>query len=529
MKITDALKAWLVEAKGAKPDAGDDDLRKAAAEALVDGSLSAERYGELARDPAADEADALDAKMSRIADGLERLAERLAAKADDGQEAAADTKVKKAGNLDGAFRDAGDDDGDEVQVRVKEAAERYQTTKTALCYPKETKAGRPHQMAGRRVWDYDAKEGGRALDEPSERDKAVVGAFGKLLCAAAQKRSRTLAWMGLPDHDKELVQYAMHNMAWCGNSGQCDANYADIVNRKLTALERKALIDDSTSGGIEAVPLPFDDMIVATPILHGEFFPLVNVVPLDKGRRVQGAAAGIVTGSWGGVDATSISLFDTTSYVSAFDTTVFRWQGAIQIGLDYISDTPIDFAQFLTQQYGEVLLNNLDDVICTGNGTTQPEGIMTKSGTTSVAFGGTTTIGNYESLRFGVHKRELSGPAGSTAVFGGTDTSYQRAVSIPVGASDSRRIKNAVSMTNYDEYTWMGRPYKISDALTNAQVFFAVLGRYRMYRRRGLTVKTSTEGDTLIRANELLLAVTARFGGQLERGAAAAVTSTAEA
>jgi hypothetical protein len=84
-------------------------------------------------------------------------------------------------------------------------------------------------------------------------------------------------------------------------------------------------------------------------------------------------------------------------------------------------------------------------------------------------------------------------------------------------------------MPNYDGYTWMGRAFKVNESLLNSQIFYAIMGRYRMYRRRGLTIKNSVEGDTLIRRNEMLMVCMARYGGQLERGAAAAVTSTAPA
>ena len=47
----------------------------------------------------------------------------------------------------------------------------------------------------------------------------------------------------------------------------------------------KTLIDDATSGGLEAAPIVFDDMVIQTPLLNGELFPLVTTVPLDRGRR----------------------------------------------------------------------------------------------------------------------------------------------------------------------------------------------------------------------------------------------------
>jgi HK97 family phage major capsid protein len=257
---------------------------------------------------------------------------------------------------------------------------------------------------------------------------------------------------------------------------------------------------------------------------------LVNQVPLDRGRRIEGVATGTVTASWGGVDDSAIDLFTTTSYVSAFDTTIYRWQGAINIGLDFLSDTPIDFGAHVTAQYGERLLEDLDDVIAVGNGTTQPQGVMNKAGTTSVAFGAATSIGNYESLRFGVAKAEHRSTVVASAVFCGNETSYQRVKALPVGANDARRLFNTqFPVAGYDNYSIMDRPYKINTSMANTQIFYAILARYRMYRRKGLTMRTSTEGSTLIRANSMLIVCMARYGGQLERGACAAVTTTAPA
>lgn len=423
-----------------------------------------------------------------------------------------------------------DDEGEKsLGIRVKEAADQYSTTKSAMTYPEVNDHGRKHPFAGRPVRNFGfAGQGERQLDNPSDRDRAIAGAYAKFAIAAATKRSKSLALASLPQHDRELLLYALENEKW-GGCAEEDGDRASVVDRKLTHLEQKAVIDDSTSGGVYAAPIVFDDMVIQTPLLNGELFPLVNLVPVDRGRRIEGISTGTVTGGWGGIDDAAISLFSTASYVSAFDTTIFRWQGAIRIGLDFLSDTPIDFGQHVTYQYGERLLEDLDDVIAVGDGTTQPEGVMTKSGTTSVSFGGSTTIGGYESLRFGVAKQEHKANLVASAVFCGTETSYQRAKAIPVGASDARRLSQTTTMPTYGDYMWMDRPYKINNSLTNAQIFYAILGRYRMYMRRGLTMRTSTEGDTLIRNNEMLLTATARYGGQLERGGVAAVTSSAPA
>ena len=584
MDLTPKLKAWVAANRDLDKDAPDQEYKEACADALADGSLTTEKFVELSAPDKAGEAGVFEKKLDAVAGGLNKLVDLLTAEKtaagkkkkddkkeemfgeddeeeedeeDDDEEKEEKKSTGKAGGKERGRKDAGatekggtpagknapptmlakmvarfgglggDDDGNKtVEIRVKEAAEAYDDTKTALTYPALTKAGKPYRLAGQPVQDM-----GRALNVPSDRDKAVAGAFAKYLAAKAQRGgSRTFGFQALPQHDRELLLWSMNNQDWVGSSE--GGNYEDIKGR-LTPNQQKALIDDATSGGLEAAPIVFDDQVIQTPLLHGELFPLVNTVPLDRGRRVEGVSTGTVTSSWGGVDDTAIALFNTASYVSAFDTTIFRWEGAIRIGLDFLSDTPIDFGQHVTAQYGERLLEDLDDIIATGNGTTQPEGVMTKSGTTSVAFGGATSIGNYESLLFGINKAERRPNLASSIVFCGNETSYERARALPVGASDARRLGGTMATmggtTDYLNYMWMGHPYKINESLASTQIFYAVLARYRMYRRRGLTMRSSTEGDTLIRANEMLLVATARYGGQLERGACAAVTSDAPA
>lgn len=577
MNMTPALKAWLIKEGFATEKSTDVELLVAAATAMGEKKLSPEQYKELAMDPKAARANEFQKRLDMLATNLEKAvagmtnqksAETLAAE----RAAAVAAATVPSGTKDihpptskflAAIVKMSTGEESEISVRVKGVKDMYSGTKTALAYPTTTKDGKGHPLAGQPVRDFSMGDGdiSRTLNSTSDLEKACAGAFAQwhIACLGHSVNnhsphcvgSKRAAFERLPQHQKDLLLYAINEMEWCGYSGSDkgyggsgrwgvsdkESEFADILNRKLYEGEKASLIDDAISGGTESVPIVFDDMIVTTPILHGELFPLVNLIPLDRGRRIQGARAGIVTSSWGGVDDSQVLLFDTASYVSAFDTTIYRWQGAISIGLDFLSDTPIDFAQFVTNQYGEVMLRDLDTVCAIGDGTTQPQGVMNKSGTTSVAFGGVTSnLGNWEALRFSVHKRELSAQYLASAVFCSTDITYYRTMATPVGTTDARRLFTTYQLPNYQGYSWMGHPFKISGAtgqsspaMTNAQAFFAVMGRYRMYRRRGLVMRNSVEGDSLLRRNEMLLVAMARFGGQLERGACAAVTSTAQA
>ncbi|KKL24808.1 hypothetical protein LCGC14_2411620, partial [marine sediment metagenome] len=511
MTLTEKLKSWLISNKNIEEDAGNDEFKKAASDALVSGDLSTAKFAELCTDERDREAQEFTEKFDRLADNLEKAVTAMTAKETDNDEETeskdteteekekdAETKsttpkenkqvqpiskmARMVGELGGIPIET--DDGEKsFDIRVKEAVESYDSTKSALTYPESTKEGRIHAMAGQPVMEF-----GLPMQSASNKDIALAGVFAKFQIFEATPKlagNASRAWERLSEHEKSLLVHLTENEYWD------DSQNEKPRKRKGYPGGIKALIDDSTSGGLEAAPIVFDDQVIQTPLLHGELYPLVSVKPIDRGRRIEGVATGTVTGSWGGVDDTAITLFSTASYVSAFDTTIFRWEGAIRIGLDFLSDTPIDFGAHITAQYGERLMEDLDDVIAAGNGTTQPEGVITKSGTTSVAFGGNTSIGNYESLRFGVAKPEHGPNVKASAVFCGNETSYQRARALNVGTNDARRLFGF----SYDSYSIMERPYKIvgEDTLGNTEIFYAILARYRMYRRRGLTIRTSTE------------------------------------
>jgi len=564
MKLSKFLKDWLVKNWKVKADADDETFKKAAGEAIVagveKGGLSAEMLQKLQSDQPLEEKggnsnsdndtevsgflkslnDGIATSIATALKGLGLGQTQTQTQNTEGETKSTQTTTKSK-HVPSALESivvkmglASTDEDDEehgvktMNIRVKNAVERYDGTKSAMVYT-TTQKGSPHPLAGRPVVDFSSDLGGKQLYNPSERDKAIAGAYAKYSIQVDRLKSRRMALLSLPDHDRDILMYALENEKWGGSS---DGSNIGDINGKLTVSQQKALIDDSTSGGTEAAPIVFDDMVITTPLLYGQLFPWVTIVPLERGRRVEGVATGQVTGGWGGVDDTAIDLFVTTSYITAFDTTIFRWEGAILLGLDFLSDTPIDFASHVSKQYGDKLLEDLDDAIASGNGTSEPEGISVKAGTTSVAWGGATSIGNYESLRFAVNLAEHQGQM-NTAVFCGSETSYMRARAIPVGASDARRLGgNNITLggvSGYDNYSWMDRPFKINESMGNSTIFYAILSKYRMYRRRGLTMRQSTEGQTLIRNNELLISCTCRYGGQLTRGACASKTTTAPA
>lgn len=575
MKLTEALKKWLVDAGLAVATASDDDYKEAASKAIVAGTLTSQKLVELTKDPDTERANSMETKLDAVLDAVTaqgkridaietkpatkapetktaeekaaevkaaevkaaevKAAEAKAAEEKAAAKKAADEKAAKASpsQFDKMFSGSqGTESGDTVSIRFVGAHERYQKTSSERFFPTHTAKGTPHPYGGQRMFEGSVNGAKRYLDAPSECDQAVAGAYIKW-CIRCEKGTDAgiPPAMRMTDHDRDLIQYALKEMPWGGvikGAGSEDVGSIPIHNRKLTDPEIKAVLDDVTSGGIEIAPIAFDDMIIQIPILNGEFYPRVNTVNITRGRRIEGGSIGNVTLTSGGADGTAIPLFNTASFISAFDTTIHVVNGAIEIGLDFLSDSPIDVAGIVSAQYGQVLLAWLDEQCCIGDGTTEPEGILNASGTTSVnasaGAGGPPTVGDYEGLLFGVAKNYKQGYPSNRITYGATETTYARARGIAVGTADARRV---FGMT-HEDYTLFGHPYGINESFTNRQIIYCNWGRYRMYRRLGLTVKVTTEGKELVRNNLMLMTARARYGGQLEDGGAAAVMADAQ-
>ncbi len=390
------------------------------------------------------------------------------------------------------------------RIRVKDSSESYSEKR----FTATNKQGRPAA---------DPFYGG----ECETLSEAAAARHGVLFKHLANRSG--LVSVPLSEHERGLLgELTTEKTAWCGKIG---GEHVEDVS----GLHCKQLIDDAVSGGLEIVPIEFDRDVISFPLLHSELLPQVDVKPVPRGRRIEGASLATPTMTWGGGDSTNIALFDTTAMTQPIDTTIFVVDGAVEVGRDFMGDSPVEVGNLLTQLVGERLSAELDIVLATGNGTTRPEGLFTAAGVTTInaANGGAgpPSVADYLSLLFSLPKQYRT-PA-MRAMFVGNDVSYQRAKSIAVDVADDQRLvlgmhADAGSGAAVENYSVLGRPFKIVNAINNRSVAFAALSRYRLYRRAGLEVRWEGGGQTLARRNTILLIFRARFGGRLMDANAAA-------
>lgn len=578
MKLTEALKKWAVDNLSIKADASDEEFVTALKSATAgdDPKLSLDKFVELsaAKSTAASDqlkgliTDGMSTAIKPLAESIEKTNVTVAALAtdvatlkaapnDDDDDDAAKAAAAKAAAVD-------DDDADEeskkidarvkavlekmqndngnvepqgnsvsfsvfsnsAQPRVKLAVERYSDTKGGLCYPERRKNGQIDPRGGQPV---SKGSGFGNIDEPSQRDLAVCGAWFKHKFSQLYRQNGGAIGknMRVTEHDKELMAYSIREMKWTGPIGMGGSGPSHWVEgKKLDERMQKALIDDSTSGGEEAVPDVFDNLFITTPLLHGELFPLVELINLSQGSSVDGFTIANPTINSNYTEGVAINLESTSSFIGALDTTIFGCSGAIEIGLDFEDDSPANIGQTMSMLFGEALMEWLDDQIANGDGTTEPTGIFATSGTTIISTtngtSGPWTIGDAEQMLFGVNKATRKAK-GDRSVYVMNDTTYRRLRGVNVGSSDARRVFGM----DHENYTVLDRPVKIQDTIADNDAAFVNMAYYRMYRRLGMKLQFEEAGQTLRLKNTKLVILRARFGGQITLGSAVAEVNDA--
>jgi HK97 family phage major capsid protein len=536
-----------LDQKHLKPETrNEDEVRKHFADAIVEGKIDAAEIADLTKKEADQAESRIEAMVaaavsSAVTKSFEAFSARFGnAETATGESGSSTGGTKAVGDsivISGAKGGDGASSADGSDIRVKGIKERFNTDESPV-YFKQMKASRgfnggetSHVIGG------DGGIAARELRHPSEWTKAVAGVTAKRMARLAYKSA------GLPvpkncqetELDRQIWVEALHTSKWIGPVGGLSdgydgeqAAYGHAEGSVLKDFQIKAMLDDVTSGGLEAVPIEFDSAVITTPLLQRELWPLVNET-LTTRRRIEGFSIGNFTFNRT-AEGTSIPLFDTDSFIAAFDTTIHPVTGAVEFGLDFVSDSPVAIGALMLSRYAVAYGKEMDDLIAAGTGTNEMLGLINTVGITAVdsteGASGPHRVTDYENLLFAVPKEFRSEAGASRSIFLSNERSYQRSRQIRVDTTsadtDQRRLLVG-DHKNYEDYMTAGHPHKINESLSNADVGFFCMNRFRLYRRAGFQTIVETAGSDLRRRNMGLIVVRARVGGQMELAAAGAL------
>ncbi len=391
------------------------------------------------------------------------------------------------------------------RIRVKNPSERFSAQRPTA---KHFRTGEPIVHEGRQI------------DGLSDRQKADRRVFLKYKCAAA----------GLGPALTEFEDAYLSDM--CANRKWLKPEFGNPDNDEFVRVDggiTKALLQDGTSGGQYMIPEDWDTEAIIQAILMSEVLPFVTIKDVNR-SVVNAASLAHPDVVWGTAEGGAQSVFNTASMVGQQQTTIYPVATFLTEGKDWLADNAFDVQSELSQVMNESLARSLDQKVMTGNGTSEPEGIFSQSGTVDITFT-TPTTGPYLvtdeiNLAFGIAK-PYRVPA-MRPRYAMTDSAYKRFRSIATGVTGDTRLVNGMAVNDYSLLGWgvsiltSGNTYGI----TNDQLCFAAFSRYRLYRRAGFVVNVETRGDTLTRANLALIYGRGRFGGVLADPSAAACATS---
>ncbi len=575
-----ALKLWLAEnGYELAADASDKDINAAGLKAVSEGKLAPEKYQELSITKNADPGDKLqkmlDESSQKTVEGvvggivpeLKKLGEVFTKALTGDEEGENDDDNDEDSSHDGSekimdeslvqkmiddavvksIKPRGGDgsslipnaydilnlgakaqESDAVAIRVKSAVERFSDTKTAAVHT--SRVSKAMGIHGQPV-SYE----GRELNKQTPRQMAKVAAWFKFQVMPEC----------LTQHDKDIVMWIVHNEKFYADPHSTETrnltsdeislfkssgwNLQPLNGSITKSAFNKALIDDSSSGGQNAVPEFFDTETIILPVLGGDLAPLVNMKDVPRGSAAQGFTMANVTFTAANTEGSAVSLFSTTSFIANHDTTFFRAAGFIEIGRNFEFDAVPGLGQDIVNSYSRKHAEWLDEQIAIGDGTTEPQGLTVASGTTDITAQnpttGALTITDTMNLLFGVAKAFRDNYPSRQAAFVMTDTTYKLLRSIATGVTGDTRL---IFGEDVESYSLHGHPVAIvGTGLGNNEIIFAQLGGYRLYRRQGVRFFREAGGSTLVRNNTFLIGADCRYGGQLDRGAYASIMDSA--
>lgn len=487
-----ALKNYLAEKHGLKAEASDADVNAEASRLVKSGELALEKYSELTK-PSADPMDRLVGAMEKaVGKAISPLMEKMAHPVDKTEKGKHRSERNEFGGESMIIPDGS-------TIETKRASSWYSDSKSALHFPEH------HWKSGEQILMQ-----GRPMDAPSHRELAMAGAVmkGRIAKAAGM-------FDKMNDHDLDLIQEACRVLKWSGDASRIGGPPILYQGENLLDEHVKTIFATSTSGGDTYIPQVLEDQIVIARLLMGELTPYVDIQSIPKGTSVDTPSFTQLTIGWGTNEAAgAISPQSTTSLLSKANSPVFVCQGALEMGRDFISDTPLQVMQTVTKSYNDNVQAQLDYVIAIGDGTTQPLGLFTISGPTSVAStngsAGSFAVADVENMikALGKQYRTTKSP---TIRWVSNDTTYWRTRAIPVGASDARRVFGQ----SYEDYMLAGRPYSVQNDIGNTKLGFGDLSQYRMWNRPGVEIQVEQSGRTLVLANTIMVVLRTRWAGRL--------------
>jgi len=268
---------------------------------------------------------------------------------------------------------------------------------------------------------------------------------------------------------------------------------------------RKALSEGTDSAGGYLVPTEYRaELIKRLPELS-ELFPYVRKVPVISNSGEFPKLGTDVAITWGRGENAAIT--ETDPVFTQLTWTARNMSAITYLSRELVSDANPGIVETITTLFSEAVAAERDKMIAIGDGSTQPEGIYSAAGLSSVAVGGSLTYAKLVELKFALSRKYHR-----NARWILNSTNLQRVTSI---TDDDNLPIFRDALVAGETPRILGRQYSIQDDLPDSVIFFGDLTQYLWFDRERMVIEsTSTGGDTFAK-HQVAVKLVERCDGKL--------------
>ncbi len=269
---------------------------------------------------------------------------------------------------------------------------------------------------------------------------------------------------------------------------------------------RKALSESTDSAGGYLVPSEYRAELIKRLPEISELYPFVRKVPVGSDSGEYPKLSTDVSITWGRAENEDIGESDPV--FTQLSWTVRNMSAITYMSRELVSDSNPGIVQTITDLFTEAVAAERDKVIAIGNASnSQPEGIYSASGLSSVAVDGSLTYAKIVEIRYALarkYQRNAHWVMNSTnlqQITALVDNNGQPIIRDALVAGETPRI--------------LGKPFAVEDDLPSTHILYGDLSQYLWFDREQMVIEsTSTGGDTF-KKHQLAIKVLERCDGKL--------------
>ena len=270
---------------------------------------------------------------------------------------------------------------------------------------------------------------------------------------------------------------------------------------------RKALSEGTDSAGGYLVPSEYRAELIRRVPELSELFPHIRRIPVISDSGQYPKLSTDVSITWG--RAENAALTETDPVFGNLSWTVRNMSAITYLSRELVSDANPNIVDTITALFSEAVGAERDKMIAIGggSGSTQPEGIYSAAGLSSVAVGGSLTYAKLVELKFTLARKYHR-----CARWVLNSTNLQRITSI---TDDNGQPIFRDALVAGETPRVLGKEYAIQDDLPDSAIFFGDLSQYFWFDREAMVIESTTTGGDMFKKHQVAVKVVERCDGKL--------------